>query len=648
MSDISGRKWLSPLPGELLKKGVSALQVLALVFSLVPVRSFAVTDQTTNALSIDGNALAPEQLGCDETCAMVRKKLDAVLDGDDEWTAEKHDKLCGDYCHPTSAMYGAASYCSDAPTETTGAPCNLPTKLYELAGNNCQKANDIVLGCKYKNTQLAKQCTALESAKSIEWYQYVLAGLDGVAAILCTTACAMGGDATGVAKACSAMACVAGVGELAASIFTTNWSEGSDAEKARGAIGVIGSAAGIALPMLMGGPKCGFGYRDLKRMGLPDDPLVAIVLLLGPQFKISIAAQLGLISEAGAQGLGGATSRFGLTTDRLTLEPQYGAGVGAPAPEGVAPPQVDVPEVPAGDPPAATTTATDTAAPPTDAEPTQRSESENNGRAASCMTAISMGILTGARIWAMVETAETRKQACEEVKSLYSQALVSTGTGTPDMNATNTTAYNGTVGTGGTGGTSAAATSTTSSGSSTGTSSASDIIGSQQFEGATDGGALKLTGMDKVAAPLVDRADAKALMDAARSGGAGQALASLGGQLGIMPDQLPALAALADFGQKNGSQFKSVIGAGEYAGGGGGRGRSGGAGGAGGANGMQDMMSAMLGGKGKEGAKGAAGMSFGDAARAPAGNMDIWHTGSTLSIFDIVTSRVRAVEPRLR
>jgi hypothetical protein len=62
------------------------------------------------------------------------------------------------------------------------------------------------------------------------------------------------------------------------------------------------------------------------------------------------------------------------------------------------------------------------------------------------------------------------------------------------------------------------------------------------------------------------------------------------------------------------------------------------------------MFGGLFGGK-STGSTGTDAMSFGAVQRDPAGRIissDIWHTGTDKNLFQIVSERVRVVEPRLK
>lgn len=174
------------------------------------------------------------------------------------------------------------------------------------------------------------------------------------------------------------------------------------------------------------------------------------------------------------------------------------------------------------------------------------------------------------------------------------------------------------------------------------------MIGSQQYQEAlgrtVDGDMLLKSGLGREVAPLADKMDRKKLQQAiSQAGAAGAIQAALGGA-GLPPEMMNEALALAKFGEKNGEKFAKLVDPGfSYAkGGGGGGAKSGG----GAASGMNPFAGLLGGGGGPSG--GAGGMSF-QGDRGPAEVVtDIFHTGTSQSIFQIVSDRVRRVEPRLR
>jgi hypothetical protein len=131
----------------------------------------------------------------------------------------------------------------------------------------------------------------------------------------------------------------------------------------------------------------------------------------------------------------------------------------------------------------------------------------------------------------------------------------------------------------------------------------------------------------------------------ASNGAAGFAQMALGGA-GLNASQMEQAAAIAKAGFDKAPKLAGLIGGGAtYAGGGSSRSGGGSSASSSGAN----PFGGLFGGGGKAAGPAGSDMNFG-AGRTPTSvtREDIFHTGSNRNIFQIVSDRVRAVEPRLR
>ncbi len=143
-----------------------------------------------------------------------------------------------------------------------------------------------------------------------------------------------------------------------------------------------------------------------------------------------------------------------------------------------------------------------------------------------------------------------------------------------------------------------------------------------------------------LAIPKALALDRKAVMRAATEQGAAATVAGIAAAAGASPQAQQAIAGLAQLGE-NARGALGVTSAATFGGGGG---RSGGSGG--GAKAEPSGFASLFAGK----AAGplATGMDFGARDPAAIEATDVFHTGTSKSLFQIVSDRVRAVEPRLK
>jgi len=265
----------------------------------------------------------------------------------------------------------------------------------------------------------------------------------------------------------------------------------------------------------------------------------------------------------------------------------------------------------------------------------------------SCMAMVISLALGGIRLWSMLDAKSTRKEACEQAESLYSQALAAATAAGGDavINPNNSVVVNSSDGSlTGTTASGAAMTVTEGVGGDKSTPSVNDIISGEGFAATAEGQIMGPSGLAQAIAPLASQMDKNAFRKAIAGGPAGFTQAALGG-VGINAEQAAAANAIVKNAYDNAPKLASRIGGSFYASGGGGGGKSGGGSSSSGGN----PFASLMGGKGA--GQGTDAMSFGAVQRDPSGKIissDIWHTGTDKNIFQIVSERVRIVEPRLK
>ncbi|MGK5087324.1 hypothetical protein WDW86_07175 [Bdellovibrionota bacterium FG-2] len=290
--------------------------------------------------------------------------------------------------------------------------------------------------------------------------------------------------------------------------------------------------------------------------------------------------------------------------------------------------------------------------PNADKSPDQMTDEERSQRRTqACYTAMTFGFLAGVRYYNWHEHDKSKEQSCNSVKSLFDQGKKTfTGDTTPIPTNKETGGGDPSAATAGKAGN----TSSKTGGNPNQTTSVklqakmegyhkcreSGISAEvcEQMAGATDGGFLMRSGLDQQALPLASQMNFDDLEKQMRRGaGAGQAMSPYLGGLGELG---AALAHLGQLGQDGASQ---ILGTGilsssaTYSGGGGG-----------GARGGSSASGASLG----------TGFSFGAArTTSSSGTMnfgaredttDIWHSKTSLNLFQIVSERIGKSSGRVK
>lgn len=256
----------------------------------------------------------------------------------------------------------------------------------------------------------------------------------------------------------------------------------------------------------------------------------------------------------------------------------------------------------------------------------------------ACAAAGFFAIMTGVRTANIVSQGNARGKACQAVKDLASQGAVANPNGAAsDVNYRNNPSGGGSGG-GGTG-------ANGSGGDNGGLGAYADSTGANQLSKdlanagqngvaatSTDGSVLNRAGLDKALVPT-----AANLATGGQLGEPNSAAGLLADMMGGGGEIGGALAQLAQAAQEHG-QGLNVGGLGSSYSGGGNAG-GGGSKGAGGEN----PFANLFGGAAKDqGARGPAGETYGKAA-----SNDIWHAGTTMNLFEIVSSKVAKVTPRV-
>ena len=265
----------------------------------------------------------------------------------------------------------------------------------------------------------------------------------------------------------------------------------------------------------------------------------------------------------------------------------------------------------------------------------------------ACFSAAIFGIMTGLRAWNVAEMEKTIKNSCKTVEDLVSDA-------TPAPTSTSTSSVGGygssggSTGSGGSSGTGSAG-NTGNTGTGNVSLDSNSVVGpcasdpsklcASQVLGATDGGALTQSGLDRFIAPTAKNLEGQ-LKDKIQSGAsAGELISSaLNGTGGSFGE---ALSNLADMAQRNPQESlqmfpnaASIM-------------SSGGSGGGGGGSKSSDPFASLFGG----GAAGGGGIGGGTTTvsnyGSPAKPTDIWHSESKMNLFEIISSKIEIVSYRV-
>lgn len=225
-----------------------------LIFQLaVPVGpAYAVTDNQTNALSVDAGALKPAGVNCDNFCGnLVAEAAEEFQDtkqfkqeeidkrtmntsGSGGWS-QKDDEWCAKHGSPSDPSLPKQEVKDSDYVDKT--QCNVPMLKTD---DSCKNVNKKLLRCKYRNSMVIPQCLAYQAAAQANEWQYPLMILDFAAAATCAGACiwTWAGDAGNIA--CGAATFVTSGMEMTAQCYMSS----SGIQKA--ITGVAGTAGAVS------------------------------------------------------------------------------------------------------------------------------------------------------------------------------------------------------------------------------------------------------------------------------------------------------------------------------------------------------------------------------------------------------------------
>jgi hypothetical protein len=615
------------------------IQTFALPYPLV----HAVVNQGANANAIDATKLQSAQPSCDSICEQFKQPVDA--------------QFCSDHGVPIEAGLAPNVNRARAPAGT----CNVP--LFE--GENCTQVNQQINLCKLKNSQVETQCAAYTQADEVGPLEYTVLGLDMAAAGICGTVCASQwtGFGAAAAPACSAAGCAASVGQIAAIVKST---ESPVSKMFQGLM----TGAGAYTAFMSSGGYCGIGNRSENEVEREWVVLLSMLLIKNahaadpPGYGWYNGNTSEKIVEETQGTVGGNTtvtntlpnSDFSHVQQVLDKPNSYWSGAEhsqVPSADGMLNDPTQLRKMPTDN----TSRFFDNkgANSPTDATQSAGGQTDQSKADAkmACVSAAMFAVLAGLRYKNIDSMKKTKDDACKSVTQLASSAA---GT-MPAVSQVNplfpsggsSIRGGGGFGTGGSsvGGGVASFSNAAQNGlqciQAQGLTNCA--IGGASTAGAMDANLLGRSGLDRFAAPMAQRLDFNGLKKSIESGNAtagGLMAGATGGGSGAAGEFGKGLATLAQASFES-KIFDSIgLGAGTaYAGGGGGGGGRAPAGDGG--------MVAALGGLFGGGEHGGAG-SQAAAAFANFGNKqaDIWHAGSPMNIFQIVSDKIQKVNYRVR
>ncbi|MGZ3688987.1 MAG: hypothetical protein ACXVBW_11835, partial [Bdellovibrionota bacterium] len=260
---------------------------------------------------------------------------------------------------------------------------------------------------------------------------------------------------------------------------------------------------------------------------------------------------------------------------------------------------------------------------------------------AACASAVFFAITTGVRAWGISDIVGVKDSSCKHVKSLGSQMATLSGNTTSNITPNIATpGSDGGVGSGsGTGisGTGDSGPVTQQCGPDPSSLESCAQHAQPQGLAATDANLLNRSGLDK---SLLPNLSGLSLKDAKGLDAGGAVSSALSGS-GVDPSAVAAMAQLAAAAQEDGSKIAGAVPGAAYSGGGGGGGGGGSKGG--GDNPLANLMD-LLGGGGRGPAGGGPSLMTSFVSGT---NADIFHSKTTMNLFEIVSERIAKASSRV-
>ncbi len=605
---VDTRKGLRRKAGWNLQKISSSLALLSFVSSctigFIPApQVWALDNGTSGAGNVQTSALQADYGSCEDQCKKVFDSLTYASGGSETWDGSTTDfavdaETCAAGCVTTdSANSPNGAHCFEAPTFTAEKVCSIPDQILghaKFKGLSCTQANKKIMGCKFYNSTLVQQCVVTQKAKKTWYWQEIIIGLDATTATVCAPACVSQTTPLAPASitACKGASFAATGVEIIASLGAMIWKGDGQGDKqgfrfagmGLGALGMGAAAVGVGGAANASAP--GLQKAADESLARAREDLVGVID--DPENRDAVHWLFE--SEEGKKYQAAKAEKEGV--NKKVAEKQ-----------------------------------------------------KEEDQTEACVTAAIALVLGGIRLASYLDAQGTEKEACEQVSSLYSAAFaaaIASG-GDSVINPNNSLVVSSSDGklTGSTA--SGAAMSVTGGvGGDKSTPSVGDIMGGEGFAATAEGMLLGPSGLGNIVGPLASQIDRNAFRKAISRGPAGFTQAALGG-VGLNAAQAQAANDIVKRANDKAPQLASKIGGSMYAGGGGGSG---------------SKVAASAGGSpfgglfgAKSGPGGTDAMSFGAVQRDPAGRIissDIWHTGTDKNLFQIVSERVRVVEPRLK
>jgi hypothetical protein len=607
MGRDQGMKNYQRVRGSWLKATASALLPLMTATLPFSVPGWAGMNDNFNPNAVNVANLPKEKINCNEFCdSLVSGTADGGWgDKDDKkeyknvqsteagragWS-ERDDQFCADHGYPTNPTVQSAVVTPSA------EKCDVKMLSTDGSGQAaCKKTSDAIYRCQFHNTQLIPQCLAYKATKDASDWELALAALDTAAAGTCAVACSGAVVSLGTSQtACTIAGTATTVAETAA-VFTMN--NGTVSKTIAGALTAIGAAStAVEGYHTVAGLKAG---SRLKDAGNAAD-------------KAKDSADALRTQADGAQDLV-KEGNLDASTAKEYADNADKADKGFES--------------------------ADSARKSAEAEKKQQQE---KAKEAACVSAVTFAALAGVRYVHYGKYYNSRADACNTVQSLASNALSNKTGPAGNQGPGSSNGFNGINTAGGTVGGNGSGGGNGSSARGTDGDPVSQFcnagVGCEvppSLSAASDGGLLKESGLDKlVARPAGELAHslangvtpAQALQNALSGQGGGELGHGMASVAQAAQDDAASLGGKLQMGSPSGGMYTA----------------SGGAGG-GRAGSDSNPFGNLFGGAGAGGggARATASQVFGKSHV-----MDIYHTGTSQNLFEIVSGKMSSVAGRV-
>jgi len=530
--------------------------------------SWAAMKAGSDTDNADATSIAASDIDCDTFCKDILDAAEAVT-----------DKECANHGLPTNGNV----HKDDDVTLTTDSSCAVD---YIKESETCDQASQIRKGCLYKNSQIAAHCESYQAATDAGTLDWVLWGMDVATAGTCAIACYAGSTNPSLVTACSYAGIATGAAELA-SVLTQ---ESSTVGKMVGSIAAV-AGAGTSAYSLMGSCS-GPDKTDATNANNATPPLVenpgGQTPGAGPQTapETPVKPVEPPKTEGRAWDAGQTFAFMGLLNEMECMQK-------------------------------------------TNFEHSPAYAAKSCKEKMACTAAVAFAIYAGIRTAAIIEQNDTKKDACNNVKSLMSEVVVSSPSARPSP--TSSSASLSATG---------ASTASVAAVQSANNDAANNGIASISSSAlrSKDAAALAKSGLDRMGAKRAKNLDIGKFKNALASGAsAGSMMRTASRSMGIAPNALAnGLAQLADMTAADAKRLGPALGVHTSLAASGAKAKK-----EGGEN-IGELP--IINGQDPNAGMGAGGTQYG----TPQQPEDIYHSRSGKSIFQIISEKIRSVANRIR